>query len=202
MALKEGITIPLTSIKTVGDSAYKAITEERIKPFKSFEEFVKRVPKAKVKKNVVINLIKAGAFDWYNKNRSSLLVDYYTLRNENADNVFFYCDEVQLMYEKQVYGYYITKHPLDGYDNKHIADFEDGKAININGIISKSTTRKDRNGNLMCFVDLDNKSCSFRGVAFARTYKKFGTNMREGMRVNIVGKKDGSSVIIDNISKI
>ena len=51
-------------------------------------------------------------------------------------------------------------------------------------------------------MDLDNKSCSFRGVAFSRAYKKNGANMREGMRVNIVGKKDGSSVIIDNISKI
>lgn len=202
VALKEGITIPLTSIKTVGDSAYKAITEERVEPFESFEEFVSRVPKAKVKKNVVINLIKAGAFDWYNKNRSSLLVDYYTLRGENADNVFFYCDEVQLMYEKQVYGYYITKHPLDGYDNKHIADFEDGKTVSINGIISKSITRKDKRGDMMCFIDLDNKSCSFRGVAFSRAYKKNGAHMREGMRVNIVGKKDGSSVIIDNVSKI
>ena len=201
-ALENGISIPLTSISHIGDSAYKAILEFRKEGYKSLEDFVKRVPKAKVKKTAVINLIKAGAFDSFNVNRSNLLIDYLTLRNESADNIFFYCDEVQLMYEKQVYGYYVTKHPLDGYVNKNIAEFKDGDIVNINGIISKSTKRKDKNGNMMCFLELDNKNCSFRGIMFSRQYSEFGKYTNEGFRVNIIGKKDGSSIIINNINKI
>ena len=201
-ALENGISIPLTSISHIGDSAYKAILKFRKEGYKSLEDFVKRVPKAKVKKTAVINLIKAGAFDSFNVNRSNLLIDYLTLRNESADNVFFYCDEVQLMYEKQVYGYYVTKHPLDGYVNKNITEFKDGDIVNINGIISKSTKRKDKNGNMMCFLELDNKNCSFRGIMFSRQYSEFGKYTNEGFRVNIIGKKDGSSIIINNINKI
>jgi len=55
----------LGKIKNVGDVAVKHIIEERNKNgvFKSYDDFITRVPKAKVNKRVVYNLILAGAFD-------------------------------------------------------------------------------------------------------------------------------------------
>lgn len=57
----------ILSIKQVGDAAVTAILEEREKggPFFSIEEFVKRMkPYSRaVKKNTIVNLILAGAFD-------------------------------------------------------------------------------------------------------------------------------------------
>lgn len=54
----------LTKIKGVGDVAVSVILEERAKgEFFSFEDFIKRVPKNKVNKKVVLCLITAGAFD-------------------------------------------------------------------------------------------------------------------------------------------
>lgn len=202
-ALKNGIQIPLTSISHIGENAYKSIIECRVSGcFTDLKDFISRVPKSKVKKNAVINLIKGGAFDFENPNRSFELIDYYAARNEPADNVFYWCGEVQLMYEKQVYGYYITKHPLDGYVNRDINEIKDGDSLCINGIISKSTSRKDKNGNMMCFLEVDNKRCSFRGIAFSFVYNKFGNLLKEGMRVSITGKKDNNTILINNIEKI
>ena len=55
----------LSKIKYVGEAAVNVIIEEREKngAFFEFEEFLKRVPKAKINKRVVYNLIISGAFD-------------------------------------------------------------------------------------------------------------------------------------------
>ena len=67
------IIFGLGSIKGVGDGA-NIIIEERQKngPFKSFNDFIARVGSI-VKKNVIANLIKAGALDIFCSNRAAML---------------------------------------------------------------------------------------------------------------------------------
>ena len=199
----DGIRIPLTSIKNIGDSAYVSILENREKgEYKSLMDFVSRVPKGKVKVNSVTSLIKAGAFDLFNRNRSELLIEFLKFRERDYSKVFFYCDEVQIMYETEVYGFSLGKHPLDGYTNKDIKDFNNNDVINIIGIVKKITRKIDKNGNEMAFLDMENKECAYRGVAFARTYSKYKGILLEGMKLSLNGKKDGNSILINICERI
>lgn len=74
------IVMPFGSVKNVGDKASRAIQDSA--PYKDFEDFFNRVNKRQVNKRVVINLIFAGAFDSFEKDKEKLLSQYYTLRKE------------------------------------------------------------------------------------------------------------------------
>src|SRR6476619_7590998 len=64
------IRFGLTAIKNVGDNAITSIVQN--KPFKTLFDFCERVDLRAVNKRVVESLIKAGAFDSVNADRSSL----------------------------------------------------------------------------------------------------------------------------------
>src|SRR5262249_55030446 len=64
------IRFGLTAIKNVGDNAITSIVQN--KPFMSLFDFCERVDLRAVNKRVVESLIKAGAFDSVNPDRSQL----------------------------------------------------------------------------------------------------------------------------------
>lgn len=192
IAVDNSIRLPLTVIKGVGKSAYDEILEKR--PFMSFEEFVNKVSKAKVKSNVVEKMIMSGVFDLFYPNRSQHLEMWYKCKKMDK-NVFFYAPEVQMMYEKLAYGFYLNKHPLDGYSNADINTLKD--KCSINGIIDEMKIKKDKNGNDMAFLDCSNKVCSFRAVLFASSFSKFKSMCVIGSRLSFTGKIDGGSVLVD-----
>ena len=66
-----GINYRISTIKHVGGSAVNYIFSMR--PIKSFEDFLQRREKQHIKQNVLVNLVKAGCFDFDNTNRSELL---------------------------------------------------------------------------------------------------------------------------------
>jgi len=78
----------LIKIKQLGESAAKAIIDERNKNgnFFSLDEFIKRINKSKVNKRVIENLIFAGAFDIIEnvidiRDRINLFFKYYDTQN-------------------------------------------------------------------------------------------------------------------------
>ena len=202
-AFKEGIRIPLTSIKQVGDSVYEYILKAREKgKIQSLEHFLAVVPKSKANKKVVKNLIIGGAFDFITPNRSELLIRFMTLRNEDISKVFFYCDEVQMMYEKEVYGFALGKHPLDGFKSEDIKSFENGSTISIIGIANDVILRLDKNNNEMCFATMENQVCEYRAVVFSRTFVRFKQLLKKGMKLRLTGKRDGNSILVSEVSVI
>ena len=202
-AFKEGIRIPLTSIKQVGDSVYEYILKAREKgKIQSLEHFLAVVPKSKANKKVVKNLIIGGAFDFITPNRSELLIRFMTLRNEDISKVFFYCDEVQMMYEKEVYGFALGKHPLDGFKSEDIKSFENGSTISIIGIANDVILRLDKNNNEMCFATMENQVCEYRAVVFSRTFVRFKHLLKKGMKLRLTGKRDGNSILVSEVSVI
>ena len=85
----------LTKIKNVGAVATNLIIDERDKNgmFGSYDDFISRVPKAKVNKRTVTNLILAGAFDeveglHYNTDRLALLTYHYSQNGEDVPEEF------------------------------------------------------------------------------------------------------------------
>ncbi len=135
------IVFGLTAVKNVGESTVKAIIKERSKrEFASFYDFCTRVS---VGREVLMSLIRVGAFDSLGANRAQLLAvvdDALKLAgniSSHQDQVSFFdvdttgfsdldteidlpdIDElpatVRLQDERELVGIYLSGHPLDQY---------------------------------------------------------------------------------------
>ncbi|MBN3033789.1 MAG: DNA polymerase III subunit alpha [Candidatus Saganbacteria bacterium] len=85
---RDGIRFGLTAVKNVGLAAIDSIIGVKAEggPFRSFEDFYRRVDARAVNKKVAESLIKAGAFDSFERGRAFLLANYEKLMaGINAD---------------------------------------------------------------------------------------------------------------------
>ena len=145
----------LGSIKGIGEAPVETIVNERIQngPYKSAYDFFDRVKGRDVNKRVVEHLIRAGALDCVDENRSKLLGVYEDILDKMATSMRhqqegqvglfqtldqdFYTDLLEestykeipqlelLRYEKELIGDYLSAHPLDGF----LPQWKDGVAL-------------------------------------------------------------------------
>ena len=137
----------LGGIKGVGESAVEAILEAREKlpekKFASVEEFFNSVDLRRVNKKVIENLTKAGAFDFFGYHRAQIFGGYHQFldravevqkdRHSGQVSLFDLSSKEEtavtlpeakvwsriqsLSYEKEVIGFYLSDHPLRGFEN-------------------------------------------------------------------------------------
>ncbi|HYG83720.1 MAG TPA: DNA polymerase III subunit alpha [Verrucomicrobiae bacterium] len=143
---KQQIRFGMAAVKGVGVSAVEEILRARELdgPFKSVEDFAKRVSTSKVNRRVWESLIKAGAFDRMG-DRSDLLFNLDTILSfasklqkealSGQTDLFSsligeavmpsvkiepaptkYSEKEQLTWERDLLGLYLSAHPLDKYD--------------------------------------------------------------------------------------
>ena len=141
----EEIYFGLGGIKGVGSAAVEAIIEARNKmpdlQFKNLDDFFENVDLRRVNKKVIENLIKAGAFDGFNFHRAQLSQGYSrfldraigTQKDKDSGQVSLFdmagekediiLDDTRtwsrtqsLAYEKEVLGFYLSDHPLKGFE--------------------------------------------------------------------------------------
>ena len=139
----------LNAIKSIGRTVLDAIVEERERNglYRSLADFIERNLDNDLKKNVVENLIKAGAFDSLGATRKQLMSVYQQMIDDIANrkkksitgqmtlfdfaaedekeeyeiklpNVGEFDKDMLLAYEKEVLGIYISGHPLEEYEGK------------------------------------------------------------------------------------
>ncbi|XGC79394.1 DNA polymerase III subunit alpha [Bdellovibrio bacteriovorus] len=136
----------LGGIKGVGENAVQAIIEARNslpdKKFNSLDEFFNTVDLRRVNKKVIECLIKAGAFDGFGGHRAQLMAGYQKYldraqglqkdRELGQSSLFDlgpstetvvkleeckpWTRTASLAYEKEVIGFYLSDHPLKGFD--------------------------------------------------------------------------------------
>ncbi len=142
------ILFSLGAIKGVGQGAVEAIVEARekleSKKFESLDQFFESLDLRRVNKKTIEALIKAGALDGFNAERSELM-EGYSRFIERADRIkkdrdlgqvsLFAMDEeltkservvlekkapwpksASLAFEKEVLGFYLSDHPLKGLE--------------------------------------------------------------------------------------
>lgn len=137
----------LGGIKGVGQAAVEAIMEARDtlpgKKFSSLDEFFNSIDLRRVNKKVIECLIKAGAFEGFGYHRAQLMAGYQKFldraqglmkdRELGQASLFdlgpstetvVVLEEVKpwtrtasLAYEKEVLGFYLSDHPLKGFDS-------------------------------------------------------------------------------------
>jgi DNA polymerase-3 subunit alpha len=147
-AAKDGIRFAMSGVKGVGQAVVDAIVEERDRkgPFTGLYDFIQRVDKTRVGKKQIETLIDAGSFDFTGWSRDALklsMEEMYTQASRDQKeaslgvlNLFSLIEEPQkafisppevahkstslqlLQKEKELLGFYLTGHPMDGY--KHI----------------------------------------------------------------------------------
>lgn len=131
----DSVRYGLLAIKNIGKAALDLIIADRIEkgPFKSFANFINRNGSSKVNKKVIEHLIKAGAFDEMNPNRTELLakedttlipsvslfdpIDSEQISHSGSKESKAVDPEIIMNYEKEALGFYLTCNPFSPYKN-------------------------------------------------------------------------------------
>lgn len=203
---KGGVNYRITAIKHVGENAIRSI--EALKPINSFDDFMQRREKRFIKKNTLINLIKAGCFDFDNPNRAELLwqVDMYE-RTKTQIKQNYQCppykwnDRIKAEWEKEVLGMYLSTHPMEKYGFKPLNCYKDGGHALQGGEIYDIKIFNDRNGNEMAFVFLDTLFGNVKVIVFASSwrYKNIQKQIQIGNIVLMRGRRSGNDLLLNSM---
>ena len=188
------IMLPFNFIKGLGDKAIKMVN--KLRPYKDIDDFLKRVPKRSINKTTLKKLIKAGSFDSFETNRQKLLIKYC------GEPDMYWCKELKMIYEREVFNTNLSEHPLDEYINININNFENGKEASINAIITDVTIKLDRNSNTMAFLKCENTLCTFEAIVFASNYKIMQDLLVKNTKVNLTGKIDNGKILVNMLKLI
>jgi DNA polymerase-3 subunit alpha len=141
------IRFGMAAIKGVGEAVVEAIVAARKAQgnFKSFNDFLKKVPASVCTKRTIESLIKAGAFDSLGHTRRALLQIFETAvdaqqgikKNEASGQTDLFGDlfdddptvievpdleemnrKAKLSYEREMLGLYVSDHPLTGREGQ------------------------------------------------------------------------------------
>ena len=223
------IAFGLSAIRNVGEAVVAHIVAERTEsgPFADFGDFVDRVDVSALNKRTVESLIKAGGFDSLGHSRRGLLevahdtldatiarrraeeMGQYSLFGGEASGVeetglvipeVEWDKKVQLGFEKEMLGLYVSDHPLLGVE-KALAtmcstsvpgmwDMEDKSTATIGGVVGSINTRYTKAGDPMYFFSFEDLQGSIEVVCFPRTVAEYGPMIREDAVLVITGRVD------------
>jgi DNA polymerase-3 subunit alpha len=104
----------------------------------------------------------------------------------------------QLELEKNILGFYLSGHPLEPY--KDLTDLlttprsseeekNNGKDLNLIGVVISITKKKDSKGNLMGFIEMEDMTGRFEVSLFGKNYDKFITHFEQGKIYFVSGSK-------------
>jgi len=197
--------------------------------FKSLYDFCERIDSRLVNRKVIESLIKCGAFDSFKLHRSQLmsildqamevaggiqkdrlkgqLSFFDTFEDQNAfkgtfqgvPNIQEWPENQLLSYEKQMLGFYITKHPLARYERllrnyttcstMELMNFQDGDEIFLGGIINKvKFTMTKKTGEKMAIIKLEDLKGIVEVLVFPRTFQNVGGLIRSDAIIFIKGR--------------
>jgi len=220
---QNSLRMPFTIIKEVGNSSAAAIIKEREEngPFKNYEDALRRLNKISVGKNVVLNLISAGAFDGFGLNRETMTRNYdnvsefvsmiadYSLFNSDFDptpQLITYADKPQTIAEreKEVYGFYFSVNPILQHKQSlgivcpTLLELQNMKGyVKGFGHIDRIKEHKTKNGDWMAFADLSDGTGDYSLAIMPNVYRQHETVLAKGKYVSFSGKsdKDGSCLV-------
>lgn len=202
---------------------------EKYKRFKSLYEFCEHIDLRLVNRKVIESLIKCGAFDSLKKHRSQLMaiIDRALesaggIQKDRLNGQLSFFDtfehsegfkktfqeipqinewpESQLLsFEKDMLGFYITRHPLVRYENllktytsSNTADltrYHDGDEVSIGGIINRlrqTTTKRTREK--MAIVNLEDLKGTVEVLIFPRAFSEVSRFVKLNALVFIKGR--------------
>lgn len=197
---EDGIRFALGTVKSLGENAYNSIQE--LKPISSLEDLMDRRNTRVLKKNIIINLIHAGAFDFEDTNRNKMLAKFYTLLKQpnvakEYENKEFTKDDIIDM-EQDALGICISVSPFDEYNFKSVDSFGLGKLATSGGQATAVKRITDRNKNPMAFVTIVNQHGEFECIVFSSTFVSCKEHLEVGNMLLVEGRKEEGNKVIAN----
>lgn len=181
----------LSLVKMVGLSAVKEIISKQ--PFASFDDFHKRVNKAKVKYNVIQNLIFAGAFDEFGDRK--ILLKELAERTKNKEYEGYNDQQMMIRFYDCV-GFYEQKikSVIPGFSDycvsqEELKEFDDKDEVRVGGIITAVRSHVTKKGDKMGFCTLEDLDEKFEITIFPEAWAEERKKILVGNIVEIHGKK-------------
>ena len=207
----DGIRFSLATIRNVGSIACKEIINERNSNgnFIDFFDFVKRTYGKSINKKTIDSLIDADAFSDFNYNHKTLhfnldsAINYAMLLKDLDESlvdkpiinvVEEYKEDELIKIEKDVFGFYLTNHPVTKYKAKYdnIIDVNDitkyfDKTINVIVYVNRVNTIVTKNNSNMCFISGIDDTDEIDIVVFPSLYDDV-ININKGDIILVTGK--------------
>jgi DNA polymerase III subunit alpha len=233
------IRFGLAAIKGIGQSAVFCITEARDEggPFRSIFDFTERVDLKAVNKRVLESLIRAGAFDSVGHRRAQMFAaidsaiesGQRTQRSRATGQTDLFgaltgatsvvepplpaTDEWQhhelLKGEKETLGFYISGHPLLGYeqalkefasaDMDRLSGFHHGAQVTLGGVVMDLNVRTTKKGDRFGLFQLEDQFGSVKVVAWPDVFGKTNGVMQNDAAVLVRGRleiDDGGTMTV------
>lgn len=213
--------------------------------FESIDHFFDVVDLRRVNKKVIECLIKAGAFDGFGYHRSQLFagferfVDAAETRRQDREvgqvSLFSMSSEqeqehekvvleerdpwnrmTRLNYEKEVLGFFLSDHPLNGYEgicrawaNTTIADIDqlaNKSKVTLVGMVTQYKEIITKKGTRMAFTQFEDLTAPLEVIIFPNTFAEYEEVLKEEVPLVITGilekKDEGCKVIADKITTL
>lgn len=221
------IRFGLSAIKNVGTAAIESILACRATaPFTSLADVIRRVDTSKVNKKTVESLIRSGAMDRFGS-RAAMMSAFPTMldvshkqkRAVSSGQVGLFAEaddqdmasvlpdvpeltQTELLgFEKELLGFYLTKHPLEPYRKKlatqaltvisEITDAKVGERLKIAGIIISVKKIFTRAGNHeMAFAKIEDLTGVIEVVVFPKIFARTSDLWHQDSVVVLSGKVD------------
>lgn len=200
------IRFMFSAIKGIGSVAYQSI--KNIVPINSLQELIEKTTPRQLNKANLETIIKAGIFDFEEKNRIKLLNKMYELRKLKQKPLpeDMWSESIAMMYEYEALGTYLTAHPVEKYKYRDFKSFNEKEKGMIAGKIEKVETIIDKNGNKMAFVDISNQYGMDNLLVFSNIWNNKNINtkekLQEGNLVQINGERSGDKFIVWNVEEL
>lgn len=219
----KSIRYSLTAIKDISNITINKILEERNKEeFKDFFNFVSRCYKY-IDKKVLIILINSGCFDSFNYNHKTLInnvdeaFNYASLVDELGESFIEkpeikeyeeYTKEELIEKELNVFGYYLTYHPVQEKRKNDITtkniELYFNKVIDIYLLIDRKKEINTKKGEKMCFLTGSDEYNQLSIVLFPKLYlNNYNINVGDIIHIKGVIEKrfDEYQLVAKNINK-
>jgi DNA polymerase-3 subunit alpha len=195
----------LNGIKGLGPKAVEEIVAKQ--PFTDFDDFYGRIHKAKVKFDVILNLLYAGAFDSLG-DRKNFIMRAYVLRNAGKKDKrkcpSLTLDHMLLKYT-QAMGFF-EQSLKTIYDFGEVFTAEDMKGtyegdwVCVGGMIESVRSIRTKNGDAMGKARIIDLNEDYELTFFPKMWASCRTKIKEGNIVKVIGKKSafgGKENLID-----
>ncbi len=224
ISTKEGIVFPLSNIKNVGIVACKEILDKRKEGFTDLFDCLYKLHN--LSRKCIESLIDASCFDCFGYNKKTL---FY-----NLDNLLNYVDLIQdldpslvekptievvdeyskdelIQREKEVFGFYLSNHPVLKYKTKYssIELSEIAKYLNqiIDVVILVENIKEinTKNGDRMAFISGSDDKATMDFTLFPKIYEN-NMDLQKGMILKITGtverRYDKYQIIVKKIERL
>lgn len=218
---QNNIIYPLTNIKNVGNIAASAIIEERKKGlFKDIFDFFSRCYGKSVNRKVIDSLIKAGCFDCFCNQKTidtnlEILENYSELGGLLEDTlkpelvkIEEYSQQEIMQREIDVFGTYLSNHPISEYRNQHkvilLKDVElyFNKEINVLLYVERVNKIKTKKNEMMLFITGSDETGIREFVLFPKKYQDIHTGEIYLVNGKVEKRFDKYQIIINQIKKV